>query len=153
MLWITRYILRTSAVRTNEFDLPRGSPSICLEARIWLTLDEFSFGENLCFRHWREMARTNALSAHKFLASKVRNVGSEGRGWIAESPGKSCEFHENSSPICMCVREYEKLMVILFTILPSHCECQHYFTQRASQSTYELFYDVPWYKQRNLIKI
>lgn len=154
VLWITRYILRTSAVRTNEFDLARGSPSICLEARIWLTLDEFSFGENLCFRHWREMARTNALSAHKFLASKVRNVGSEGRGWIAESPGKSCEFHENSSPhLYVCTWAREELMVILFTILPPHCERQHYFAQCVLQSTCELFYNVPCCKQHNFVKI
>lgn len=155
VLWITRYILRTSAVRTNEFDLARGSPSICLEARIWLTLDEFSFGENLCFRHWREMARTNALSAHKFLASKVRNVGSEGRGWIAETPGKSCEFHENSSPVCMCVCAWVREINGDTFYNPSFSLRMPalFHTQRALRSTYELFYNVPWYKKHNFVKI
>lgn len=121
-LWITRYILRTSAIRTNEFELARGSPSICLEARIWLTLDEFSFGENLCFRHWREMARTDALFAHKFLTSKVQNVGGEGEeGGKSRRPrGKVANFTKARAlhpSIGVCVWARGELMMILFTIL------------------------------------
>lgn len=136
VLWITRYILRTSAVRTNEFELARGSPSICLEARIWLTLDEFSFGENLCFRHWREMARTNALFANKFLASEVRNVR-RGGGMNRGEPGEKLRISRKPTLylcVYVCVRAREELMVILFTILPSHCECQRYlYTMRSEK--------------------
>lgn len=59
--------------------LPRGATR--------LTPDEFSFGLDLCFRHWREMARTDAPSASaSYLTDEVRNGGSdrEGQGKVTD---------------------------------------------------------------------
>jgi len=110
-----------SAVRTNEFELTRVSPSICLEARIRLTPDEFSFGENLCFRHWREMARTDTLSAHKFLASEVRNA--VGRSW---SYGKVADFMKANSRYSLVSAGG----INDNTFYASSFSSRHYFSQR-----------------------
>lgn len=76
------------AVRTNEFELTRVSLSICLEARIRLTPGEFSFGENLCFRHWREIVRTDALfpraQVSRERSAKCGGGRSRGYGKVAD---------------------------------------------------------------------
>lgn len=52
--------------------LPRGS--------IRVTLGEFTFGGNLCFRQRRKTARVGQLSAREFHTRRVRNEGFRERG-------------------------------------------------------------------------
>lgn len=82
------------------------------------------------------------------------------RGWdeSGRARGKVANFTETNSPsmyvctcVCLCVRAVEELMVIPFTILPSHCEYQRYFTQCALKSTYELLYNVAWHEQHDFV--
>lgn len=97
------------------------------------------------------MARTDALFAHKFLTSKVQNVGGEGEegGKSRRARGKVANFTKAralhpSMGVCVSTRGINDDTFYN----PSHCECQSYFTQYALQNTYKLFYNVSRRKQQ-----
>lgn len=95
-----------STVRTNELELTRVSPSICLEAWIRLTPDEFSFGENLRFRYWHEIAPTC------YPRSSFSRVKCEMQ-WVEHRAREKLRI---SRKLALDTTPREKLTIILFTI-------------------------------------